>query len=249
MKRYIALIGLMVILSSMFVAGCDEEQEVTPVQTAPQGNPKRVVMTDIRTPRYTEYEDGGYKVKREVKIWRFMSPFGKGAGEVIAAQNPMKFEYGGTPGMRINPDGINVDKSKQSKLDTGGFKGGIIDMIWTKIKNFAWFAMIVVGVGAGVFFLVPGAQPIIMGMLRAVMSIVPIVGSLIERIFAGIKWKKPLVETVKGGQNFKTALANNSDMNLSPSQKAQLKEMFNDSMSAKQDVASQKTVKEIKSDT
>ena len=167
-------------------------------------------------------------------------------GETISRTEPLKYENGSSPAVNIGPGGVISTKTGGSTFTGVSGDWGVLDTIWKSIKKFLWLGTLGFAGLMILYFPVPGAQPIISGIFRAVASIFPIVGSIVERIFAGLKWKKPLVETVSAGQKFKDAISASTDFTLE--QKAFIRKLFNETMMQKQDKASQKTIKEIKTD-
>jgi len=234
--KYLGIIvGIVLLaLSAVFIAtGCDPsndpttEQKTQTIDAIDQyGQTVRIVM---QTPSKEEHIGSSTHVKRKVSMVRIMSPFGVSAGEVIAKQEPMK--------LSTNKEG-GIDAS------TGGFRWTLFDSIWMWIKNIFWFGILGGAILLILFFVFPAARPIIGMIGRAIGSIIPIFGSIIERISAGLKWKKPLEQTISGGQSFKTAIANSTD--LTPDQKKTVTEIFKTEMMKEQDKDAQKTVKTIK---
>ena len=219
-------------LSAVFISsGCDPNK-ITDAKsqefnaTDQNGQIVRIVMT---TPSREEHYGTSTHIEREVKIARIISPFGVSAGEVIAKQEPMK---------------LTTNKEGGIDATTGGFRWTLFDSIWMWIKNLFWFGILGGAILLILYFVFPAAKPIIGMIGRAIGSVIPFVGSIIERISAGIKWKKPLVETVKSGQSFKQAIKNSTD--LTPDQKKTVTDIFRAEMMKGQDKDSQTTIKTIK---
>jgi len=234
--KYLGIIvGLaLLVMSACFIAGgCDPNAD--PKTTGPQtieaidqnGQTVRIVM---QTPSREEHYGSSTHIKREVKIARIVSPFGVSAGEVIAKQEPMK-----------------LSTSKEGCIDatTGGFRWTLFDSIWMWIKNLFWFGILGGAILLILYFVFPAAKPIIGMIGRAIGSVIPIVGSVTERISAGLKWKKPAVELVRAGQTFKEDI---DKEDFTDEQKVKIKKMFNEAHQKVQDGATQKFVKETKTE-
>jgi len=190
------------------------------------GQTVRIVMV---SPSKSEEYGTSTHIKREVKIARIISPFGVSAGEVIAKQEPMK--------LSTNKDG-GIDAT------TGGFRWTLFDSIWMWIKNMFWFGILGGAILLILYFAFPAAKPIIGMIGRAISSVIPVIGSITERIAAGLKWKRPLEQVIVGGQNYKQAI--NASTDLTPDQKKIVIELFRTEMMKEQDKESQTTVKTIK---
>ncbi|MBT6051351.1 MAG: hypothetical protein HOG49_31505 [Candidatus Scalindua sp.] len=233
--KYLGIIvGIVLLaLSACFIAGgCDpnsgtENNGSQTIEAIDQhGQTVRIVM---QTPSREEHIGTSTHVQRKVSMVRIMSPFGVSAGEVIAKQEPM-----------------TLHKNKKGELDvsTGGFRWTLFDSIWMWIKNIFWFGILGGAILLILFFVFPAARPIIGMIGRTIGSIIPIFGSIIERISAGLKWKKPLEQVVVANQNFKTAI--NANENLTPDQKKVVIDLFKTEMMKEQDKDAQTTVKTIK---
>jgi hypothetical protein len=225
-------ITLLAMSALMIASGCDPSKVKDPAQETQMtaidqnGQTVRIIM---QTPSREEHYGTSTHIKRTVKIARIVSPFGVSAGEVIAKQEPMK--------LSTNKDG-GIDAT------TGGFRWTLFDSIWMWIKNLFWFGILGGAILLILYFVFPAAKPIIGMIGRAIGSIIPIFGSIIERISAGLKWKKPLEQVVVGGQSFKTAINAHSD--LTPDQKKIVTELFRTEMMKEQDKDAQTTIKTIK---
>lgn len=231
MKHLIPL----VLIASLF--GCSDDK---PQQADQQ--PKGFVIV---TPASTEFQGEGKVVTRQVDSVRIASPFGLSPGEVIARQQPMQVQEGTAPGVNISPTGVSSTESSGGGLfSSGGFKWSITDSIWSMVRRAASFGFFLIVLPLVVLFLIPATRPIASAIFRGLGSLVPIAGSLIERIRAGLAYKKPLEQTVAGGQAFKSAV--DSDAGIPAEVKEKIKSLFNTSMATKQDTGSQQAVKDIK---
>jgi hypothetical protein len=204
------------------------------------------------TPARTEYEGEGKKYTRKVEAWRAVTPFGESPGAVIGTQKPAQITEGGTPGVNIAPEGVGVAPQAQGSVFTGG-SGGLswLSILWTKLKDGLWLGGIGLAVVAAVlavlYFAVPAAQPFVQGVLRAVASIFPFIGSLVERAFGKAQVaavQKPLDEVVAGGQAFKDLI--DAEAALTPDLKQKVKDLFVLAHQTEQDGATQTLVKTIK---
>jgi len=206
--------------------------------------PYRRAKVVVKTPAKTTYRGEQRDVKRTVEVARIFSPFGVSAGEAISKQEPMKIVEGPTPAINVTPKGMGSEKGGGTDIKTGGYEWTLFDTIWIWIKKIFWFGVIGVGILVAIMFLVPGAGPIVGGILRGIASIFPFIGSMVEWLVGKFKFKKPLVQTVNGGQKFKQAI--DAEPSLSPDQKSLVKKKFNETMAQNQDDKSQGEVKKIK---
>jgi len=141
---------------------------------------------------------------------------------------------------------MKLSTNKEGGIDatTGGFRWTLFDSIWMWIKNLFWFGILGGAILLILYFVFPAAKPIIGMIGRAIGSIIPIVGSVTERISAGFKWKKPLTQTIVGAQRYKQAIKDSTE--LTPEQKKIVVELFRTEMMKEQDKDAQKTIKTIK---
>ena len=140
--------------------------------------------------------EAGYRTKSEGKTtrisskrsyWRVLSWFGLGATEAAAKDQGIQ-----VPGTSI-----------------GQQKGyGFLEQLWERIKSLFWFGLFGMLILVVLAF-VPATSTIARGILRAIASIFPFLGSLVERITAHFKWEKPLVQTVAGVQEVREAAKTN----------------------------------------
>ena len=118
-----------------------------------------------------------------------------------------------------------------------------VEQLWEKIKALFWFGSFVL-LALFVMTFIPATAPIAAGILRGLASVIPVLGSIVERIFAGLKWKKPLKQTVSGGQEFKTNIKNHPG--LDENEKTDVIRIFREAMMMKQDEDSKREIKNIK---
>lgn len=135
---------------------------------------------------------------------------------------------------------------KEGGLDvTGGqVKGyGILEQLWERIKSLFWFGSFIL-LALFVMTFIPATSQIAGTILRGLASVIPVLGSIVERIFAGLKWKKPLKQTVSGGQQFKANIE--SHPGLSDNEKDDVLKIFREAMGNKQDEDTKREIKNIK---
>jgi len=188
----------------------------------------------------TTTETGAWS--RVTRVWehiRFLAPFGVSPGESISRQKAT--------------DANLVDGTIDFK--GGGGRWGFLDTIWQRMKDFLWLGVFG-GVGlVALYFLVPAAQPILGAIFRAIASIFPVLGSVIERFVGKLRVQAvqvPLAQVVDGGQAFKDAVK--ADAAVGPDGKALLSleakihvlDLFVKAHDSAQDQATQDAVAEIK---
>lgn len=203
-----------------------------------------ISRVEIVTPSESSYKGTGKKISRTTDIVRIASPFGIGAGETLARQEPLKLDEKGLPSVETTPEGVSASDGESSKMSSGGFRWSFLDTLWMWIKKFLWFGILGGAILLVIYFLVPGAQPIIGGIFRVIASIFPFIGSLVEKITATKTLQQPLEETVAGGQNFKDSVDKLNE--LTPSQKEKIRNLFNEKMMEKQNRETQKVIDKIK---
>jgi len=165
----------------------------------------------------------------------------------------MSIQQGTKPGISINPLGVGSTESGPSTFTGGGGNWSWWDTIKQRLHDWGLFGVggtiLVLIAGAALYFFVPGAQPIINGVLRAIASIFPFLGSLVEKAVGNLKVaavEKPLEEVIAGGQTFKDLLS--KEASLTAEQKARVVELFTQAHQLEQDTATQTVVKTIKAE-
>lgn len=208
------------------LAGCDDDKKQNPPSTQPS---IRVVIGEKSS---SSDASQTYEGKSEFAGTRCMSWFG---------QSPIQAAEKRTGLTAPVPGGT---------LTQGGSKGyGLLEQTWDTIKDFFWSSVFIIAGGLIILVIllfIPATAPVAGSILRVLASVIPFIGSLVERLFASVTFKKPLVQTVDGGQAFKAAIDADTVMGLTQQQKESIKALFNTSMASKQDASSQKTVKAIK---
>lgn len=139
--------------------------------------------------------------------------------------------------------GIDISKGGLT-AQSGQAKGyGILEQLWTRIKAIFWFGSFTILI-LFILTFIPATAPIAGAILRALASVIPVLGSIVERLFAGLKWKKPLRQTVSGGQEFKRKIGNHPTLDVV--EKDDVINIFRESMMMKQDEDSKREIKNIK---
>jgi hypothetical protein len=145
----------------------------------------------------------------------------------------MAITEGSTPGINITPAGVGTIEGGESTFTGGGGKWSWLDTLWTRLKDWFWIGGIGIAVLLGLYFLVSAAKPIIGGIFRAIASIFPIIGSLVENAVAKVRLAKPLAEVVDGGETFKALV--DKEPTFTPEVKAKVLELFAEAHNAAQD--------------
>ena len=218
-----ALISLTVVLA---VAGCND-----PVPPADGGQvAEKAVMV---TPSETTYTGEGETVEKEVRAWRVMSPFGMSPAEMISHVKAYEAKGGEAPGVNVGPGGVSTTEASRGSLKDSGLSWTLWDSIKSFLRSVMWWG---IGLGAVLLalFLIPATQPIASTILRGLAAVVPIVGSVVERIVARFQWQKPLEQTVRGVEAVKAGKP--------PEQR----QGINDALKTAQDAATQAAVRAIK---
>jgi hypothetical protein len=203
-------------------------------------------------PARTDYVGEGKTYERRVEAWRAVTPFGESPGAVIGTQKPAQITEGGSPGVNIAPEGVVAAPQTQGSVFTGG-SGGLswLSILWTKVKDSFWLLGLglagLAAVLAALYFVFPAAQPAISAVLRALASVFPFLGSLVERAFGKAQVaavQKPLDEVVAGGQMFKDLV--DRETSLAPEVRQKVKDLFIQAHQTEQDGSTQAVVKTIK---
>ena len=232
----IALIGV-----TLHFNGCSVSNEKEVIVNSP--NIPSIAVSIEKRPK-SSYEGTGVKISSDTYHSSLGNLWATDPGETISRTEPIKYENGSSPSIKIGDDGVSTSKTSGMSFEGSSGDWGFLDTIWSSIKKFLWLGVLGFAGLLLLYFLVPGAQPVISGIFRAIASMVPFVGSIVERIFAGLNWKKPLEETVVAGQKFKEAI--NTSTDFTNEQKTYITNLFNETMMQKQDAASQKVIREIK---
>ena len=185
-----------------------------------------------------EYEDGtnpsvyhevGSSISAKSETWlnRTFSFFGEGA---IEGFDKMK-------NMQISDTGVDFGEQR-------GY--GVLEKLWSRIKSVFWVGTILLIILFAMAFIEPLA-PIAKTILRAIASIFPVIGSLVERAVASFKVKEKelaLKQIVKGGQKFKEQIKTGN--HLDAEHKDYVINTFKQSHQVVQDEHVQKLVKNLK---
>lgn len=237
------LICIIVIVLTVYFNGCNKPEEksnitVTDTQTTPS------ISVNIEEMPSGSAEGKSVNIKGDVYHSSLGNLWSTDPGETISRTESIKYTDGQNPSVDVGPDGVITSKTGGSSFTSMSGSWGIFDTIWSNIKKFLWLGVLVFAGLMLLYFLVPAAQPVVSGIFRAVASIFPVIGSLVERIFAGLNWKKPLVETVVGIQKIKDYIQSKDDM--TQEQKDDICKNINILLETTQDINSQKTIKTIK---
>jgi len=190
------------------------------------GDRVEISMEEGVTPSRETQQGATVNMMNRTDAVRNMSWFGLGGGETIAKDQ-----------------GINVSKAGDD-VSIGQMKGyGFLEQLWERVKSFFWFGVFAIVVLVILLF-IPATAPVAGSILRVIASVIPGLGSIVERLFAGFQWKKPLNQVVAGGQGFKDRV-NNADY-LTQVQKDKLIADFKAAQMEKQDTGVQKQVQNIK---
>ena len=196
------------------------------IEGLPPGTEININIEENETPS-SEYQKGNnVNVSAKKDYGRFFSWFGLGATEAAVKDQ----------GMDINNGNIEFGVNK-------GY--GVLEQLWNRLKTIFW-SFSFIGIALVILLFIPATAPIAGMILRGIASIIPVLGSFVERIVAGFKWKKPLSQTISGGQMFKKNI--NESTFLTAEQKTTVIDIFRNSMMIKQDNDSQKTVTQIKTE-
>lgn len=196
------------------------------LQAMPDGGRITVNQESGVVPEYRYEEGKNITVTAKTDVSRIMSMFGISAGEAISKDQ-----------------GIQVNKGGE-EVWSGQAKGmGILESLWVRIKDFLKFGALAILILL-ILLMVPATAPVAGAILRMIASIIPGLGSIVERLTAQFKFAKPLEQTVVGGQKFK----DNIDAVdwLDDAQKAKVRETFNQSQIEATDASTQRQVQTIK---
>jgi hypothetical protein len=223
----------LLLIVGLLIAGCEDAAVMSqaPPVVAPQAMPpagpvaipegyalavpgSEHQLTDrVQTPATSSYMGEGVRINREVTHARIFTPFGPAPGETLSKQQPSDFKRAGSPAVAVTPAGTVAAQGGASEFKGGGGNWSLWDTIKQRLHDWS-FGIIGIGLlvlvgGAALWFLVPAVRPAISWILRALASIPPFIGSIIENARGKAKVAevvKPLVEVIDGGQKFKTLL-------------------------------------------
>jgi len=210
------------ILSASFVSVSKSKDPVAQMLTQMKpGDTLVIEEKDITTPEASVGISKHITATNHEAFARMVSFFGLGATEAAAKSQGLKVkDFGEDASMGIH-------------------KGyGILEQLWSWIKSAFW----VVAIGGIVLFvltLIPATAPFAWAAIRAIASIFPFIGSLVENILGKFKTTAvttKLTEVVKSVQDYK------ADANLTDEQK----DAMNKTLMQAQSADTQKAVQEIK---
>jgi len=210
------------ILSASFVSVSKSKDPVAQMLTQMKpGDTLVIEEKDITTPEASVGISKHIVATNKEDFSRIVSWFGLGGPEAAAKSQ----------GLKVKDFGEDVNM--------GIHKGyGILEQLWNWIKSAFW-VVIIGGVALFVLTLIPATAPFAWAAIRAIASIFPFIGSLVENILGKFKTSTlstKLTEVVKSVQDYK------KDANLTDDQK----EAMNKTLMQAQSIDTQKTVQEIK---
>jgi hypothetical protein len=241
------LITLLLATGLFFGTSCSPKENTKPpedknIVVLPNGEEITVNTSEI-TPKSAEYTGQGIKYYRKVNIARVVSPFGKGAGEVLDGQKPAQISVGNTPAINITPDGIGATKSGESEFKGGSGSATWLSNIFTWIKDWFWIGAIGLIVLLLLPIFVPAAGPIVSAIFTGIGKfftwLIPIIGGLIEWI-KGLFTKKAVTQIVDGNANFLNQIEN--DERLPEDAKMYVIDIFKRTHNEAQDVKTKEFV-------
>ena len=187
------------------------------------GETLEVEISEDAVVDYERREGGSVDAEDSRFYARVLSWFGLGATEAAAQFQGIKEEDGT----------LTIGKSE-------GY--GVLEKLWSRIKSLFWFMTFGLGILLVLCF-VPVVGPIARTIFRALAAVVPVIGSIVERIIGGLRTKqkeKELTQVVQGGEKFKQSVAARED--IPPEAKVAVKAEFTAAHSSAQDEATKAAV-------
>ena len=187
----------------------------------------------VVSPSKGTFHGEGENIELEVKAWRVFSPFGMSPAEMVSHVKALEEKGGQSPGITIGEDGVVSTGAARASHKAEGLSWTLWDAIKSFFRRIMWWGF---GLAAALFvlWLIPVTKPIASAICRGLAALVPILGSLVERIVARFKWQKPLEQTVKGVELVKAGKTEAE------------RQTINQQLMATQDASTQATVKAIK---
>ena len=219
---------LIPILALAMIVGCEAKSQEKPQPTATASERHAAV-----TPSKTTFKGEGEKTEIKVQAWRIMTPFGLSPGDVISKVKEYEEKGGQSPGVNIGDDGVSTTGADRASAKSSGMSWTLWDSIVAFLRKIMWFGIFGGGALLALYF-IPATKPIASMILRGLAAIVPIIGSVVERVVAMFKWQKPLEQTVAGVQVVKEGMTEAE------------RKVVNEKLMAVQDEATQATVRQIK---
>jgi hypothetical protein len=196
------------------------------LENSPEGTVIEIELAEGIKGSSESFEGENVTIGSDKLYVRLLSFFGLGATEAAVKDQGFEIDAGGT------------------SATFGQSKGyGILEQLWSRMKSMFWFVSFL-GIILVAMLFIPATAPIAGGILRGIASIFPVMGSLVEKTVGTRKWKKPLTQTISGGQEFKAAIEANPLFD--DEETAAILKAFKDSMRINQDKDSQTVVKGIK---
>lgn len=201
LKICITLMAFILGCSFIFTLNCNKDNfnKVATVKDANQDKNDINIKIVKRKGEGKSYEGAGIKYDRKVKHTRILTPFGSSPGETVGSQKAFEGE---NKSASIKSDSFSIGEGESSFMG-GESSISILSRIWNRIKTFLYF-----GIGGFIIlfilsFISGPIGKVASSLLRAILSVIPVVGSLVERIWAYFNFEKPLKETARGIENFK----------------------------------------------
>ena len=187
------------------------------------------VVEETRGGRTTQ-TPGSVEVQSDKSFGRALSWLRLGSNDAAAQDK----------GLVVGPEG-QITSSRSE-----GY--GILEKLWVWLRGWFWTISLGLLLLFGLSF-APVVGPICQGILRAIGSLIPVVGSATENIIGRVKssrvqaqYQQPIREIIAGGDEFEKILNTSS---LAPEAKKQVWEMYTTAQKTKQSVETQKTYREL----
>ncbi len=218
---------LLLLIGMILLGGCWDEQTTT------NANVSKSTTQQI-IPGESSYTGEGYSVERNITSW--------GLFHASPDIKELKVDVGKTKPVSISPGAINAQGSSGGSIFSRGISTGLISQMVAKIKQIIAVYVVLVIVALVLYF-IPQTSAIGGLLLRGLFFFVPWVGTAIENRVAAAR-QRYFAQVVAGGQEFKNRV--NSDPEFDEIIKQKIKKLFTDAMMNRQDITTQRRVKEIK---
>lgn len=197
------------------------------IKQLPNGSEVTITYENGETPEVHQWVGSSVSAKSETWLNRTFSFFGEGA---IEGFDKMK-------NMTVADKGVNFGEQR-------GY--GLLEKWMSRIKSMFWVGAIFLIV-LFVMSFIPAVAPIATTILRGIASVIPFIGSMVERAVSSLRLKekdKVVHQVVKGGEEFKKRIQSNNT--LSDTHKTHVINAFKDAHKSVQDNDVQQVVKSIK---
>jgi hypothetical protein len=209
-----------------YVGSQRNQTEFQRILTAlPEGASVEISESDITTPYHVKDVGISVDMHSRKEYTRGMSLAGLGGPEAAAKDQ----------GINTNNFGEDavIGKSNYSWLAKA----------WDTAVKWFWGILLVlggVGIVLAVMLFIPATSGIASTILRWIASLIPVLGSIVERIISYFHFQKPLTQVVDGGEAFKTLV--NAENAFTPEVKARVLVLFAQAHDVSQDTATQTVV-------